>query len=180
MKHIAKRRIKNTAQMLAVLGLVGMSTFGMSAHAQDIQDNEQTTATHDTRSFHKSAIDQALTNNDYEAFKKATAGKPKPPDSPEVTEAVFAKMVEAHKLKLAGDTAGAEKIMSDLGFKKPDFSKKHFGKTHKFDKSTLTEAQKTAFKEAHTLRKDGKDAEAKALLEKAGITIPSRHVSQNK
>ncbi len=176
MKHIAKRRIKNTAQMLAVLGLVGMSTFGMNAYAQDNQERQSTTATHDTRSNHKQMIDQALTNADYTAFKKAIASKPKPTDAPEITEAVFAKMVEAHKLKLAGDTIGAKKIMDELGFKKPAGMKNHFGKMHhKMDMSNFTDAQKNAFKEAHTLRKAGKSEEAKAVLDKAGITIPVRN-----
>lgn len=161
MKHIAKRRIKNTAQMLAVLGLVGMSTFGINAYAQEAEviPSTETRDMRPDRTAHKQAIDQALTNNDYAAFKAAIANKSKLANVPEINEAVFAKMVEAHKLRAAGDKEGAQKIMTDLGFKKMPGMKR--GHMHRFpDPSKFTDAQKQAWKEAH------------AILIKAGITMP--------
>lgn len=120
MKHIAKRRIKNTAQMLAVLGLVGMSTFGMNAYAQDLQDTQEIIAKHDT-----------------------------------------------------SGTNDTEKDTDTIGIKK------HAHKNHatqirhdKKSKMNFTDAQKQALKEAHTLRKQGKRAEAQAVLDKAGVVLP--------
>ncbi len=173
MKHIAKRRIKNTAQMLAVLGLVGMSAFGMNAYAQDSQLSPTATYRQKDNFSHKSlnktaikdAIDKALTNNDYQAYKTAIAQMPHMTNMPVVTEAIFTQMVQAHTLKLAGDTAGAQKIMSSLGFNK-------MPGMHMDKNSNLTDAQKATLKEAKTLRDAGKKDEAKALLDKAGIKKP--------
>lgn len=160
MKHIAKRRIKNTAQMLAILGLVGMSTFAFNAHAEDTQIQAGSHyGTPKDKQNHKQAFNAALENNNYTAFKALLANTKNKPNTPEITEAIFAKMVEAHKLKLAGDTAGAKKIMDELGLRKMK------GGLH----TKLTDAQKATLKEAKALRDAGKKDEAKALLEKAGI-----------
>ncbi len=186
MKHIAKRRIKNTAQMLAVLGLVGMSTFGMNAYAQDSQEGKSPTSmrSHNNGVFknkgiktehkgaynaNKQAIEQALTTNNYTAFKTATASFSKFKKMPEVTEAMFVKMVEAYKLKQSGDKEGAQKIMTELGFKK-------LPGMHVLNKvkANFTDAQKTTLKDAKVLRDAGKIDEAKMLLEKAGITMPAK------
>ena len=59
-------------------------------------------------------IDTAFVNNDFEAFKLLIANTP---FASSVTEATFAKLVEAHALREKGDHEGARKIMKELGFK---------------------------------------------------------------
>jgi hypothetical protein len=68
---------------------------------------------------HMKAVDAALDDGDYAAFKEAVAGTPM---ADEVTEATFAKLVEIRKLQQSGDRAGAQalwKELADSGFKGP-------------------------------------------------------------
>ena len=58
-------------------------------------------------------IHAALEAHDYAAFKEATVDAP---FSAMVTEENFEKLVEAHKLREAGDLDGAFAIMRELGF----------------------------------------------------------------
>ena len=67
----------------------------------------------------RAAIETALESGDYATFKNLIATQVKPADAPEITEEIFLKLVEAQKLRKAGDKAGAEKIMTELGMKKP-------------------------------------------------------------
>lgn len=53
----------------------------------------------------------ALSNNDFAAFKELTKDTP---FAEKLDEALFAKMVEAHKLREAGDHEGAMKIMKEI------------------------------------------------------------------
>lgn len=124
----------------------------------------------------RAAIEQALTSGNYSAFKTALSSKPKPADAPEITETVFAKMVEAHKLRLAGDNTGAEKIMSDLGFKKGPHNDGK-GKLP-IDESSLTASQKVALAQAKTLFESGKKDEAKSVLDNAGIKPKINHLQK--
>lgn len=119
------------------------------------------------------AVQKALIANDYNAFKTAIALVPKPPDSPEITEALFAKMVEAEKLHQSGDVAGARKIMKELGFKVPGMHRK--GSMLK----NLTSPQKLAFDQAKALMDAGKPEEAQKVLNDAGIKRPERGVPPN-
>jgi hypothetical protein len=123
------------------------------------------------REAERKAMDTALANNDYAAFQTAIAGKTKPADAPEMTEAVFAKMVEAYKLRQAGDMTGAQKIMTELGFKAPMGKGMH---GHGLPPN-LTDAQKQAFEQAKPLFEAGKVDEAKAILDAAGIKPPMNH-----
>ncbi len=59
-------------------------------------------------------INTALTNNDFATFKLLIASTP---FASSVTEATFAKLVEAHALREKGDHEGARKIMEELGFR---------------------------------------------------------------
>ncbi len=63
----------------------------------------------------KEEVKIALENNDYSAFQELTTDKP---FAGEITEEIFAKMVEAHQLRLAGDYEGAKAIHDELGLKK--------------------------------------------------------------
>jgi len=111
------------------------------------------------------AFENAIESGDYATFKSLTNGKALP-NAPEITEEIFQKLVEAHKLRKAGDKEGAEKIMTELGLKKPAHA--HMGKFF----SSLTDAQKEVLKQAKALANDGKVTEAQTLLTNAGIKIP--------
>jgi predicted Zn-dependent protease len=92
---------------------------------------------------------------------------------PEITPEIFAKLVEADKLRQVGDKAGAQKIMSELGFKKPVKPQGWQGKHHKgMTPPDLTAEQKKAFDQARTLFHAGNYEEAEQLLDDAGITPP--------
>ncbi len=110
----------------------------------------------------KAVIESALDSNDYESFKKLTNFHV----TSEITEEIFQKLVEAQKLRKAGDKAGADKIMTELGMKKPE----HKRMTGFFE--NLTDAQKEILKQAKALTEVGKAEEAKTLLINAGIKIP--------
>jgi hypothetical protein len=102
MKHIAKRRIKNTAQLLAVLGLVGMSTFGLSAHAQDV-DNASKTSSH------------------YDGTHTGTDHKIKP----NLTDAQKEVLKQAKDLRKAGKKDEAKALLEKVGIKKPMMKHHH-------------------------------------------------------
>lgn len=114
----------------------------------------------------KTAFESALESGDYTTFKSLTATMPKPAGAPEITEEIFQKLVEANKLRKAGDKEGAEKIMTELGLKKPNHA--HMEKFF----NTLTPKQKEILKQAKALTDAGKPEEAKTLLTDAGIKIP--------
>lgn len=66
------------------------------------------------RTFHQkdhAAIEAALDANDYAAFKAAVANRPM---ASELTEDVFAKLVQIRKLEKAGDKEGARELREDL------------------------------------------------------------------
>ncbi len=121
------------------------------------------------------AIKQAITNGDYQAFIAAT--KNSRAGTSTITEAQFNAMVQANKLRVAGDIAGAKKILSDAGIKPPMLGNyKKIGKSGvrvtKNEKATLTDAQKAILKQAQDLFKAGKTVEAQTLLTNAGIKMP--------
>ncbi|RJQ33573.1 hypothetical protein C4566_03445 [Candidatus Parcubacteria bacterium] len=59
------------------------------------------------------AVQTALENNDYQAWKEAMNSQPRITDY--VTEDNFDKFVEMHNLMLAGDREAAEQIRAELG-----------------------------------------------------------------
>lgn len=63
----------------------------------------------------RTAIDTAIASGDYQAWKTAIGNSP---IAQKVTEANFAKYVEAEKLAKSGDIAGAKKIFDELGIKR--------------------------------------------------------------
>lgn len=63
------------------------------------------------RSGQRTAIDAALTANDYAAFKTLIANRPM---ADKVTPEVFAKLVQIHKLEVSGDRAGAQTLRKEL------------------------------------------------------------------
>ncbi|MFA7302770.1 MAG: hypothetical protein WC030_03420, partial [Candidatus Paceibacterota bacterium] len=63
------------------------------------------------RSSQRTAVQAALTANDYAAFKALVANSPM---ADKLTEAVFAKLVQIHKLEVSGDRAGAQALRKEL------------------------------------------------------------------
>lgn len=122
-----------------------------------------------TRDKVRTDIKQAVTNGDYQAFLAAT--KNNKAGTVTITEAQFSAMVSANKLRASGDIAGAKKLLDEAGIKPPTHSKKSVRGDHGLGKetATLTDAQKAIVKQAQTLFKAGKQGEAQALLDKAGI-----------
>ncbi len=58
------------------------------------------------------AVRDAIEKNDYNAFISAIGDHP---EKDKITEAVFAKIVEAHNLRISGKVAEAQKIMNEIG-----------------------------------------------------------------
>ena len=73
------------------------------------------------------AIRTAVENNDYDAFVAATEGTP----MADIDADTFAKMVEAHNLREAGDHEGARALMEELGIKHMKGHKGHRFMKHK-------------------------------------------------
>lgn len=106
-------------------------------------------------------ITLALTQGDYALFTKALLdANIKEP----VSEAQFSVMVSAFAKVKAGDIAGAQKGIVDAKLS-PLLHRLIMGQ-----KASLTEAQKTALKNAGELLKQGKKEEARIVLEAAGLT----------
>jgi len=80
----------------------------------------------------RSAIDEAVANEDYQAFLEAVEGSP---IADIVTsEADFERFSEAHELREAGDKEAAHEIMEDLGFEpKEGHMKGHHGPKGEFE-----------------------------------------------
>ncbi len=72
---------------------------------------------HEVRKENRAAVKAAVEANDYNAFTDVAPEK--------LTDAIdsaadFAKLVEAHELREAGDKEGAKEIMAELGIEKPE------------------------------------------------------------
>lgn len=65
----------------------------------------------------RQAVEQALTNNDYSAWKAAVG--PNNPILSKITADNFSKYVEARNLMKVGKKAEAQKIFQDLGLNRP-------------------------------------------------------------
>lgn len=65
------------------------------------------------REAERTAMDTALTNNDYDAYAALVAGHPQ---ADSLTKEIFAKLVEIRSLEVSGDTTGAKELR-DSGFK---------------------------------------------------------------
>lgn len=163
----------NYKQFLA-FSLVGVSALGAiaTANAASLSTTTDLATTKTTHEQVRSAIKQALSSGDYQAFLTAT--KDKPTDVPTITEAQFNILVQAEKLRTAGDEAGAKKLLDDAGIKTLPFGE---GRDHhrghgEMNMPNLTDAQKETLKQAKTLFEAGKKDEAETLLKNAGIKMP--------
>lgn len=142
---------------LMTLVFVGTASLPFFVSAAQVTNNK-------TRP-NKTAFESALDSGDYTTFKDIVSTGNRF-EGVEITEEIFLKLVEAHRLRKAGDKVGAEKIMTELGLKKPnhDHMKGFF--------QNLTDAQKEILKQARALADAGKTEEARVLLTNAGIKIP--------
>ncbi len=70
-------------------------------------------AMHEARHASHKAVKAAIEANDYEAFKTAVADSPMAETIDSMEK--FAKLVEAHELRVAGDHEAAKAIMEELG-----------------------------------------------------------------
>ncbi|MCA9366993.1 hypothetical protein KC887_01865 [Candidatus Kaiserbacteria bacterium] len=88
-----------------------------AAGIDDTKMHEIQDAMHAQRDAEHQAVEDAITNNDYAAFQAAVTDGPFADAI--ISEADFAKLVEAHQLREAGDFEGADAIMTELGIEKP-------------------------------------------------------------
>lgn len=79
--------------------------------------NEIKEAAHGYQEEQRTAIHEAIANEDFAAYQAAVVNSPRADliDS----EANFQKLIEAQQLRASGDHEGAREIMSELGFEKP-------------------------------------------------------------
>lgn len=157
------------------LYLAGIGAIGAFASVSAASISAGTTT--QTRDQIHTAIKQAFATGDYQTFLAVTKKDDK--DEPIITEAQFNAMIEAQKLRAAGDMAGAKKILDDAGIKPPVHGKTGKGGHHELRKEmkghmpALTDAQKETMKQARELMKAGKKNENNVLLEGESITHPS-------
>ncbi len=85
--------------------------------AAGVTHDELHTAMKSAREADRTAMDTALTNNDYDAYAALIAGRP---DADSLTKDIFATLVEIRSLEVSGDKAGAmdlRKELRDAGYK---------------------------------------------------------------
>lgn len=171
---------------LLALSIAGMGalTALYSVSAASINSNIAPSNSSTTRSFRDRkindgdhlAIKNAITSGDYQAFLLAT--KNKPADMPTITQEQFNVIVAAEKLRVAGDTVGAKKLLTDAGIQGRGMmmgkGHKKGGEEMKAFIDSLTDTQKEILKQAHDLKKAGKKDEADKLLKNSGIVFPSK------
>lgn len=90
------------------LGSLALMVGAVSAYRGDpnVQGPNYTVERHQ-------AMTQAFEDGNYQAWKDLMAGKGRATQV--VNEGNFARFAEMHRLMLAGDTAGAQKIRAELG-----------------------------------------------------------------
>jgi hypothetical protein len=126
-----KTKIENGEKLPEILEAEGITREDMrAAHqarvserlAQAVANGRLTQAEADARiakraahQVKREAVRVAIENNDYSAWSTAMAGTPL---ADKVTPETFARLVEAHNLREAGDHEAAREIMEELGLKK--------------------------------------------------------------
>lgn len=160
--------MKSKRKHFLALSLAGIGAIGAfaSVSAASLQAGTPTRARDEVRT----AIKQAFTVGDYQAYLATT--KDYKVGVPILTEAQFNTVIQANKLRMSGDIAGAKKLLDDAGIKPQSHNNKN-KRGGAGLKQNLTDAQKTTMKQAREFMKAGKQDEAKALLTSAGITLPA-------
>ncbi len=98
------------------------------------------------------AVQKAIDDNDYQAFLDATKDHP---GQQNITEDIFAKMVEANNLRKSGDVGGANALMKEIGFgpinrgERPESNgKNHLGRDMSAVKTAIENDDYQAFLDA--------------------------------
>jgi hypothetical protein len=113
----------------------------------------------------RSAMHEALEEDDYEAFIAAV--KDSPLGDIITTEADFIQFKEAHELKRAGEREKAEEMLEELGIEPKDKPRHgHHGKRHHHFTTELTDEQRDALRMA---RQSNDKETVEAILEEAGV-----------
>lgn len=94
-------------------------------------------AMHEHHEAMRTAIDEAVEDGDYDAFKEAIQGSPL--EDIVTSEDDFNQFSEAHQLREEGDREAAREIMEDLGF--PERGHRHDGKHLGHDEGERGEGQ---------------------------------------
>lgn len=94
---------------------------GIQLPERAIKNQESTKERHQNNLGIRTAIE----NNNYTEFKKLIADKP---FTDQVNEQVFAKIVQAHNLRMGGDFEGAKTVMNEIGFKVNGWQGKGFNR----------------------------------------------------
>jgi hypothetical protein len=169
--------MKSKRKHFLALSLAGIGAIGAfaSVNAASIQAG----IPNKERDQVRTAIKQAFTVGDYQAYLVTT--KDYKVGVPVLTEAQFNAMVQAEKLRTSGDKVGAKKLLDEAGIKPPMQNKKtsHGDRGVKKGMPAPTDAQKATMKQAQDLIKAGKQAEAKTLLDTAGIKMPGKGVGSD-
>ncbi|MBX9907049.1 hypothetical protein K2X96_04110 [Patescibacteria group bacterium] len=97
-------------EVLKEAGLPEFRGHGKGHGMKDMTEEER-----EKMAIKHQALKEAVENNDFAAFKEATLDAP---FRDMVTEENFTKLVEANKLREAGDKEGAFEILKELGFGK--------------------------------------------------------------
>lgn len=172
--------MKSKRKHFLALSLAGIGAIG--AFASVSAASIQAGIPNKDRDIVRTAIQQAVTSGDYQAYLTTT--KEYKIGVPVLTEAQFATMVQAHKLRMAGDMQGAKKLLDDAkilpmhrgegkGMMQTNAAKRK-------DLTALTDTQKATMRQALELRMAGKETEAKALLTQAGIQMPGKGMGMHK
>lgn len=164
--------MKTKNKNLLVKYLAGIGALGVIATASAA--STQTNSTNIEHGKFNIEVRQALDKGDYQAFLVAT--KNKPASAQTITEEQFRAIVQANKLISAGDVTGAKKLLDETGVKDP-VNHSRIGERGGsrgirgggVGMSNLTDSQKETMNKAHDLFLSGKNAEAKTLLDNAGI-----------
>jgi len=106
-----KKSYKTT---IGVFALAAIALTGSQLVANAYQGDHTKQGPNYSQERHE-AMTQAFNNNDYNAWKEQMDGRGRVTEV--VTEENFAKFAKAHRLGLAGDTAGADAIRAELGLR---------------------------------------------------------------
>ncbi len=99
-----------------ILKNAGIPLGKFHSRGKDMQGKGMSNTDREQMHVRHEALRDAVEKNDFDAFKAATLDAP---FADMVTPANFAKLVEAHELREAGDKDAARKILEDIGFPRP-------------------------------------------------------------
>jgi len=99
--------ITGAAALVAIMAVAGVAATSFASGGNFFHRGENFSP------VDHQAVEQALENKDYNAWKELMSGSPM---ADKITEENFNKLVQAHELMLAGDYKGAREIQKEIGF----------------------------------------------------------------